>query len=632
VSTGTEEQEFHALIDFIKHHRGFDFTGYKNASLMRRVKKRMQTVDAERFSDYQDYLEVHPEEFAYLFNTVLINVTAFFRDPQAWEFLAGEIIPGLIASKPADQPIRVWSAGCASGEEAYSLAMILAEALGMEQLLQRVKIYATDVDEDALARARQASYGMREMESVPVELREKYFDLAGNRYVFGSEPRRGVVFGRHDLIQDAPISRLDLLVCRNTLMYFNAETQGKILARFHFALNDTGFLFLGKAEMLLTHAHLFTPVNLKYRIFAKVPQVNMRNHLPLLVQAGSPDALHNALHTLTPYVRLREAALDTVPLAHIVIDLNGTLVFANAQARTLFTLTGKDIGRPFRDLELSYRPVELRSLIDEVATSRRPVTLREVEWSVQNQNKPCYLDVQIVPLLDNGGTMVGIGISFTDVTRYHRLQEELQRSHQELETAYEELQSANEELETTNEELQSTVEELETTNEELQSTNEEMETMNEELQSTNEELQTTNEELRQRTDELNRANGFLEAILTSIQTGVIVVDQSLKVHIWNKKAEDLWGLRAEEVQGQFFLNLDFGLPIEQLKGVMRAVVAGEVESQEVILDATNRRGRTIRCRVTCTPLLGLNKGIQGGILLMEEWDARRVHEAGVDVD
>jgi two-component system CheB/CheR fusion protein len=399
---------------------------------------------------------------------------------------------------------------------------------------------------------------------------------------------------------------------------FNAETQSHILTRFHFALNDNGFLFLGKAEMLLTHANLFSPGNLKYRVFSKVPQVNVRNHLPLLAQTGNSDALTS----LSRYIRLRETALDVMPVAQVVIDLNGSLMLANEQARTLFGLTAKDLGRLFRDLELSYRPIELRGPIDEVITHRRTMHLRAVEW-VMSPTETRYLDIQVAPLLHNGGNVVGVGVSFSDVTRYHHLQEELQRSHQELETAYEELQSTNEELETTNEELQSTVEELETANEELQSSNEEMETMNEEVQSTNEELQATNEELRQRTDELNRTNGFLEAILTSLRTGVVVVDRNLSVQIWNRRAEDLWGLRDDEIEGQFFLNLDMGLPVEQLKGSIRAVMAGEAESQELVLNALNRRGKAIRCRVACTPLLGRDKEIQGGVLLMEEWDERK---------
>ncbi|HKA55243.1 MAG TPA: CheR family methyltransferase [Candidatus Binatia bacterium] len=614
MSSAEDNRGFEELIEFIKQSRGFDFTGYKTASLMRRVRRRMQSLNLERFGEYMDYLEVHPEEFILLFNTILINVTSFFRDPLTWECLTQEVVPEILAGRNAEQPVRVWSAGCASGEEAYTLAMVFAEALGLEQFQQRVKIYATDVDEEALARARHASYTEKEMEPLPVALREKYFDRVADRYVFRSDPRRAVIFGRHDLIQDAPISRLDLLVCRNTLMYFNAETQGRVISRFHFALNDQGFLFLGKAELLLAHASHFTPANLRFRLFRKIPQPYSRNHLLLLEQDRMPEAVA----TSARQARLRDALLEAVPVATIVVDSNGNLALATKQARDLFSLTAGNLGQPFRDLEMSYRPVELRSLIDEAMAKRLPISLRDVEWPML-ANGVRYLDVQVAPLLEADSAVSGTIISFTDVTSSHRLREELQHSNEELETAYEELQSTNEELETTNEELQSTVEELETTNEELQSTNEEMETMNEELQSTNEELQTTNEELRRRTDELSRANFFLESILASVRSGVVVMDRMLNVHVWSPRAADMWGLRPDETQGQSFLNLDFGLPVERLKVAIRAIVSRESDLQELTLEAVNRRGKAIKCRVICTPLFGARKELEGTVLLMEEW-------------
>src|SRR5207249_832402 len=225
MSPPKEDAKFEHLLEYLRQSRGFDFTGYKRPSLMRRMSKRMQTVHVDRFTDYVDYLEVHPEEFAHLFNTILINVTSFFRDEPAWDYLRKEIVPRLLATKRGHDSVRVWSAGCASGQEAYSLAIVLAEAVGMEAFRERVKIYATDVDEEALGQARLASYTPKEMEGMDGALRDRYFEAGSGRYVFRTDLRRSVIFGRHDLVQDAPISRLDLLVCRNTLMYFNAETQ-----------------------------------------------------------------------------------------------------------------------------------------------------------------------------------------------------------------------------------------------------------------------------------------------------------------------------------------------------------------------------------------------------------------------
>ncbi|HEX9787241.1 MAG TPA: protein-glutamate O-methyltransferase CheR, partial [Candidatus Binatia bacterium] len=216
----TPNGEFEQLLEYLRQNRGFDFSGYKRPSLMRRVTKRMQSVNIESFPEYLDYLEVHPEEFTALFNTILINVTSFFRDDETWKFLAETVLPQIISVKKDDVPLRIWSAGCASGEEAYSVAMLMAEALRKEGLHAKVKIYATDADEEALITARQAVYGEKDVQAVPPELREKYFERVNGRYVLNAELRRSVIFGRHDLVQDAPMSHLDLLVCRNTLMYF----------------------------------------------------------------------------------------------------------------------------------------------------------------------------------------------------------------------------------------------------------------------------------------------------------------------------------------------------------------------------------------------------------------------------
>jgi two-component system CheB/CheR fusion protein len=610
-----EDEHFAALLEYLRNNRGFDFTGYKHTTLMRRVQKRMQFLEIESFGDYLDYLEVHPEEFGFLFNTILINVTGFFRDISAWEYLQQEILPAVIASKKG-VPIRIWSAGCASGEEAYTLAMLMAEALGLEDFRQRVKIYATDVDEEALAQARQAVYSAKDIQAVPEELRQRYFEPMGNRFIFRHDLRRSVIFGRHDLLQDAPISRLDLLVCRNTLMYFNAEAQTRVLARFHFALNDTGYLFLGKAEMLLTHANLFSPIDLRHRIFIKMSAANLRDRLLVMAQAGDEEVSKR----LSRHIRLRDMGFDVMPIAQILVDIQGNLMLANQQARTMFGISVKDLGRPFQDLELSYRPIELRSLITQAYTERRLVTQANVERHLP-ESEVQYLNVRVMPLQDNGNVngFIGASITFENVTPSYKLQEELQRSRQELETTNEELQSTNEELETTNEELQSTNEELETTNEELQSTNEELETMNEELQSTNEELQTINNELTQRTTELNRTNLFLRTILSSLQAAVVVIDSSFNILIWNELAEELWGLRMDEVLGRSLFSLDIGLPLDKLRSPIRECIYARGNSQEFFLDAINRRGKQIKCYVTCTPLNGAD--INGVILMMEDNEA-----------
>ena len=605
------DRDLEVLLDYLRRSRGFDFTGYKRTSLSRRIDKRMQEVGADGYLSYLDHLEVDPEEFTQLFNTILLNVTGFFRDPPAWEYLTAEILPKLVAAKAEDEPIRIWSAGCASGQEAYTLAMVTAETLGLEAVRERVKIYATDVDEEALAQARQARYTAKQIEGVPPELLERYFERNGDSYVVAKELRRAVIFGRHDLIQDAPISRIDLLVCRNTLMYLNSETQAHVQARFSFALREGGYLLLGKAEMLVAHSNLFTSVDLKRRVFEKVPGVTLRERLMVLTEAGERPAGNQRARE----ERIPGAALEASPEAQIVVDAGGYLMLANARARTLFKLTTDDLARPFQDLELSYRPLELRSKIQQAYVERRPSQADEVEWPTPS-GEIAHLEVQVVPLIDDHQTLLGASINFTDVTRSRRYKAELEHANQGLEDAYAELQSTNEELETTNEELQSTVEELETTNEELQSTNEELETMNEEMQATNEELQTINDELGQRTIELNQLNAFLESIWAGLDGAITVFDPDLRVLVWNPGAEDLWGVHQEEAQGQHFLNLDIGLPVDQVLPALRAAMGGENGTQSTVIQATNRRGRTVVRRVTCRPLLDSDRTLRGAIMVV----------------
>lgn len=291
-----------------------------------------------------------------------------------------------------------------------------------------------------------------------------------------------------------------------------------------------------------------------------------------------------------------------IPNTQMIVDVNGTLVMANALASSLLGLHLKDIGRPLQDLKISYRPVELRSQIEQVYTSRSALTLSDVAQRLPT-GETQYFDVQLVPLKEDSGDLLGVSIIFVDISRYYQLQRELLRSTQELET--------------TNEELQSSNEELETTNEELQSTNEELETINEEQQSTNEELQTMNDEMRSRTLDLNQSNEFLYSILSSLQMAVAVVDQQYNLLAWNHEAENLWCLREEEVKGNSLLSLDTGLPVGQLREPVRDCLTDSSDHQEITLKAVNRRGLNVQCRISFSPLNGYNKERRGVIVLME---------------
>ncbi|MCW2776908.1 MAG: cheR [Frankiales bacterium] len=621
--TGPADEEvdpaFEALLEFLRDTRGVDFTGYKRASLRRLVARRMQTAGVDDLTAYLDQLQVDSTEVRALFDSLLINVTSFFRDPAAWSSLRETLLPQLLASLDPDEPIRVWSAACATGEEAYTLAVLLHEALGDAEYLRRVKVYATDVDEQALASARAGRFSRKSLDALTDEQVERYFpDSAGDgARVFRTDLRPTLIFGRHDLLADAPISRVSLLVCRNVLMYFTAETQSRILERFAFALLDSGLLVLGRAEMLLTHTDLFAPVDLANRIFRSVPGRGLRRLPPTRNDAARGAATRH----------VSEAAFQHSPDAQIVVDADGQVALVNDAAVAALQVPRSLTGRPFSDSEPARLLPELRSRVNRAQAEEVAQNLHDISWPpAGTEERQRYWDVSIAPLRSDEGVL-GVQVVFVDVTRHHELTTELHAAHAEVQAAYEELQSSTEELETTNEELQSAVEELETTNEELQSTNEELETMNEELQSTNEELQTVNDELRERTAEVGEVNAFLESVLAGLTTAVVVVDTDLKVIVWNARAETLWGLRAFEVEGQRLALLPSSLPVEAMMGVVRAVLRGPTAEAGASPTGagsttveTDRFGARVLLTLSGSPLLGRSGEVRGAVLTLDHHD------------
>ncbi|NKE59630.1 PAS domain S-box protein [Lentzea sp. PSKA42] len=313
---------------------------------------------------------------------------------------------------------------------------------------------------------------------------------------------------------------------------------------------------------------------------------------------------------------LRERAFSASPVAQIVVTPDDVVALANQQAENTFGVAPRDVGRLLRDLDISYRPVELRGFVEKARQERRSLRIKDVEWT-RGPGDSLWFEIHVNPLIGAGNTIPGVSVAFHDVTAARKLLDDLEYANRQLESAYEELQSTNEELETTNEELQSTVEELETTNEELQSTNEELETMNEELQSTNDELQNINDALRERTTELDHVNAFLESILTSLRAGVVVLDLQMTVLAWNRGAEELWGVRRDEAEGEHLLNLDIGLPVAELRSVVRSALSDVTFMDEVKVSAVNRRGREVVVRVVCSSLRGNSGEPSGAILVME---------------
>ncbi|MCU1587962.1 MAG: cheR [Frankiales bacterium] len=577
MSEQTAVDQFEALLDYLRDHRGADFTGYKRPSLTRLVDRRMQAAGVSRYADYVDLLQVAPRELQALLDALLINVTAMFRDPATWDLLREQLLPEALRQLPPDEPIRIWSAACATGEEAYSLAILLHELVGDEVFKARVKIYATDIDEAALAVARTGRLSAQAVKPLTEQQLETYFEPDGDDFRFRQDLRPSVIFGRHDLLRDAPISRVLLITCRNVLMYFTSETQTRVLERFPFALHEHGLLVLGKAEMLLSQSQLFTPVSLPHRVF----RARHGRHT-----GGFASLAMGGLSRNSQVHRVTDAAFVSAPDAQLVVNSHGVLTLFNHRAETDLGLARSDIGRPFVELPVARNPVDLRGSVASVQAAGEGVQLEGVE---SGGSGPSHWDISITPLQE-GVEVLGVHLTFHDVSREQELVALADQLRQELRMADEELQSTGEELETTNEELQSAVEELETTNEELQSTNEELETMNEELQSTNEELQSLNDELRDRTLQSDASNGFLQGILEGLDAAVIVIDKSYRVQLWNSGAETLSGLRAFEVEGLPLLDIPLGLPVDELHAALRSVITGEQKRAAVEGTVTDRFG------------------------------------------
>jgi two-component system CheB/CheR fusion protein len=469
MSTSESDPEFEALLAYLKQNCGYDLTGYKRASLMRRFQRRMQQLKIENYRDYWQYLQGHAQECTSLLDTILINVSDFFRDRDTWNYLADKIIPQIITNKQAHERIRIWSAGCASGEEVYTLAMLLAESLGIKQYLQRVQILATDVDEDALMQARQGSYSDNELAAIPSELRSKYFEKTHQSYVFCSKLRRTIIFGRHDLTVHAPMSKIDLLVCRNVLIYFKPETQANVLLRFHFALADQGFLCLGNSESLSNNRRIYNPVSLKYRIFAKGQDLSLEDHLRIKPQTGKKKAVN----PLTTQFHIWQTAFETSPYAQLAVDRNGYLLMANEQAYIMFGLENGDLGKRLQNLEMGQLVnvfTVMRQLDRDWGKStnegnHQSLNLKNIKWV--HELGTTYLDIHIKPISDSGGRLLGANLIFIDVTQYTHLVDEFESLSANLARVTQELHYTLAQLSTTNAELESTQKELECLHQEI---------------------------------------------------------------------------------------------------------------------------------------------------------------------
>jgi two-component system CheB/CheR fusion protein len=535
---------------------GHDFSGYKNRTFFRRIERRMQVLQIESLAAYIEQLRQGPGEINTLFRDLLIGVTNFFRDANAFEALEQLVMPRLFEGKSPSDTIRVWVPGCATGEEVYSLAILLREQAEQTRSRAKIQIFATDIDDAALAVARTGRYPDTLLQGVSKQRLERFFTAEGTSFVITKAIRDMCVFSSHSVVRDPPFSRMDLISCRNLLIYLNSELQGHTIPIFHYALKPHGYLFLGTSENITQHGDLFTSVDKKNRVFQRREDGAALPQLPTLFRRHGSGGASHVESKGRPERSLRQAiearVLERYAPAHVVVTREGDVINYSAG-------TGKFLeappGRPSRALMAMARKglrLPLRSALHEAVESQRIAVRDNIE--LEGDDKAEFVRITLEPLREDENEtlyLVVFGESRAPLPDEPAGKPRkakggrdgnLEHLERELRETRERLQSMAEEYETAIEELKSSNEEMVSVNEELQSTNEELETSKEELQSVNEELQTVNHELTVKIDELDRANSDLKNLYESTEIATIFLDRELIIRSFTPAVTRIFSL------------------------------------------------------------------------------------------
>jgi two-component system CheB/CheR fusion protein len=549
---------------------GHDFHGYKQNTFVRRVERRMQVLQVRDMEAYIEALRTAPDEVNHLFQDLLIGVTQFFRDKAEFALLEREVIPKLFEGKGADDHVRVWVLGCATGEEAYSIGILLREHMATLEVAPLVQIFATDIDGRALSMARSGRYPASIAKDLTPERLARWFAKEGATYLVAKELREMCIFSQHNVIKDAPFSRTDMVSCRNLLIYLTSELQERVIPLFHFSLRPGGFLFLGTAENTTRHAKLFSPVDRRHRVFRRLEvAARVLPDFPLAVgrrARGDVDMSRHARAKLEPGLgrRAERIAESYAPAYVLVDDQFDVLHFSGRTGRFLEPAAGAATLNLLNLVRRELR-IDLRAALQEAASQHHRVQVERLQVDVEGLAgrvdlivEPLLSDehpVNFVVLFRDAGPVTAVA-GPEESNLAPRRDEHLQRMESELRFTKERLQATIEELESTNEELKSSNEEYQSINEELQSANEEMETSKEELQSVNEELQTVNGELGHRVQELARSNSDLKNLLENTQIATLFLDNGLRIQTFTPSASDVFHL----------LDTDLGRPIGHIVG------------------------------------------------------------------
>ena len=598
------------VVILLRTHSGNDFSCYKRNTLYRRIERRMGIHQITKMAGYVRYLQENPQEVELLFKELLIGVTNFFRDPAAWDRLRDEAIPALLARRPPGQALRAWVPGCSTGEEAYSLAIVLKEALeaAKPKVKFMVQIFATDLDQDAIEQARQGTFPANISADVSEARLKQFFTKEAHSYRVRKEIREMVIFAPQNLIMDPPFTKLDILSCRNLLIYLTPEVQKKLIPLFHYSLIPGGILFQGSAETIGEHTALFSPLDGKSRLFRRSESIIRPESIAFPAAFGAGPATATELHPIItkPPATLQALADQLVlqsyaPPAVLTNDEGDIFYVSGHTGKYLEPAAGKANWNLFAMAREGLR-YELTGAFKEALRKKGGMTLAGLTFGTNGGTQ--WLNVTIRRINEPGPLHGLVMIVFTDVAapvtaevsgrslkaparspRLAELEQELLRVRSESRGTHEEMQTSQEELRSANEELQST-------NEELQSTNEELTTSKEEMQSMNEELHTVNTELQAKVDQLSQASNDMKNLLDSTDIATLFLDKELNVRRFTPQAAKIIKLIASD-SGRPITDLASGLQYpdlaEDAREVLRKLVAVEKS-----IGATDGRWFTVR--------------------------------------
>jgi two-component system CheB/CheR fusion protein len=609
----------------VRHRLGHDFSQYKRSTMLRRIQRRMQVVGASTGDEYLAVLRDKSEEAGLLFRDLLINVTCFFRDSEAFDIIRRDVIPRLLTGKGAGDTVRIWAPGCSSGEEAYSIAILIAEALARMQARPGVQIFATDIDEQMLHKARNARYPHSAVKDVPLELLDRYFYAQDDDYHLTQAIRDMVRVSSHNLIKDPPFSRVDMIVCRNLLIYLNTSLQHRLIPVFHYALKPNGWLFLGSAENIASRNDLFDAVDQGARVYRRKGSHRQSVAMPLFVQPlalAVAGASAERGDTARPVVGERadllgRRILERYAPPHVVVNCENDIVRSSARTATYLELPEGPPSSKITDLAKRGLRSAVRSVLETARRSNKRSIKRDVRVETSDGEPELIVDVVADPLNEDEIVLI-----FQDVASLRREADDSGDAQVDGYSDEDRIKQLEEELDEARTKLRTTVEELETSNEELKSSNEEMMSMNEELQSTNEELATVNEELKNKVDQVGRANSDLQNFIESTQVPTIFLDRKMRIRSFTPATKALFRFQEQD-KGRPFADVVSRIDHTQLDALGQQVLAsGEAIEQELVI-ADGREHYVLKV----LPYRDQHEAIDGVILVFSDVTSIRQTQA-----